>query len=326
MRAAGVALLLLWTTAGGAQDARYLIRGDQLPADVTANGYSQTAVPSGPGAVEVAVTAAASPISSRGTYAEIAVTEGEGIPPGFVLPQRLRDDLTPDLSAWEAATRVLEWSARHVVVDSDDGQPQDAISVLARGRGRCSGIANATAALLMAAGFEATTISGLLVGDGGEAIPHRWVACRLPGAGWIHTDPTLGLWTITARHITFAEPVVRPVELRVLASVPDTIDRLPRRAGRPVRPDRGTDLICRVVRDDGAARATAVITGAGGQSYRLLLEPQGRFTSLLPGRWRLVVTAEDHVVEDRELLLRAGAVHSYTVTLPAARRHGEAGS
>jgi hypothetical protein len=177
----------------------------------------------------------------------------------------------------------------------------------------------------MAAGFEAITISGVLVGDRGS-VPHRWVACRLPGAGWVHTDPTLGFWVVTSRHVAFAEAVVQPVEVRVLSSAQDTIDRLPRRAGRPVRPDRGSDLICRVVRDGGNARATAVITGGGGDSYQQLLEPEGRFTALLPGRWRLVVTADERVVEDRELILRAGETHSYTVTLPAVRPHGGAGS
>lgn len=325
MRAAAVALLLLWATAGGAQDAGYLVRGGQLPVDVVANGYAQTVTETDDGAVEVQVATSVAPIRSRGTYGAMAGTEVTGLPGGFELPGRLLARLSPDLSAWEAATRVLEWSATHLAVDTGDLQSQDAVSVLARGRGRCSGVANATTALLLAAGFEATTVSGLLITDGG-AIPHRWVACRLPGAGWVHTDPTLGLWTITPSHMAFAATVTDLPEVRVLRHGADRVAALPRRAGRPMRPDTGAELLCRVVGNGAEATAVAVLTGVDGEVHRVVLDPEGRFSALLPGRWRLVVTSRDQVVDDRELLLRQGELHSYTVSLPSAKSAGGVGS
>lgn len=325
MRAVGVALLLLWATAGDAQDASYLVRGGQRPVDVAANGYVQTVVETDDGAVEVQVATSVGPIRSKGTYGALARTAVTELPSGFELPRRLGARLSQDLSAWEAATRILEWSATHLAVDAADIQSQDAVSVLARGRGRCSGVANATTALLLAAGFEATTVSGLLVTDGG-AIPHRWVACRLPGAGWVHTDPTLGLWTITPSHMAFAATVTELPEVQVVRHGADRVAALPRRAGRPMRPDVGAELLCRVVGNSGGATAVAVLTGGDGEVHRAVLDPEGRFTALLPGRWRLVVTTQDRVVEDRELLLRAGELHSYTVSISSLAPAGGVGS
>ena len=320
-----VALLLSWATGAGAHDATYLVRGPQLPATLAANGYVQTATPADGGGVVVQVATAFGPIGSRGPYAPVAGAAGERVPSGFELPQDLRAKLTPDLSAWEAATRVLEWTAGRVAVDPKDLESQDAASVLERGRGRCSGLANATAALLLAAGFEATTVSGLLVTES-EAIPHRWVACRLPNAGWVHTDPTLGLWTITSSHLSFPETVTELPEIRIITQGSDRLEVLPRRSDRPLRPNVGSELGCRVARDGGDATAVAVLTGVGGETYRVVLAPEGRFTALLPGRWRLVVTEGERVVDEAELLLRAGQLHSYTVRLPPPAPGVEVGS
>lgn len=325
MRASTVALALLWAATGGAQEADYRVRGGQLPVDVAANGYVQT-VSAGPdGAVEVHIATVLGPIGSRGGYGDIGAPEAGSLPPRFELPSRLRAELSQELSAWEAATRVLEWSAKHVVVDVDDLESQDAISVLSRGRGRCSGLANATAALLLAAGFDATTVSGLLVTEQGP-IPHRWVACRLPGAGWVHTDPTLGLWVVTPKHMAFSSTVAELPEVEPLRVGADRIAALPRRADRPMRPNVGSELLCRVVGDLGESFAVAVLTGAGGDVHRAVLNPEGRFTALLPGRWHLVVTVADRVVEDRELVLGPGELQSYTVALPKAPSASEAGS
>jgi hypothetical protein len=220
---------------------------------------------------------------------------------------------------------VLEWTAARVAVDPEDVDSQDAASVLARGRGRCSGLANATAALLLAAGFEATTVSGLLVTES-EAIPHRWVACRLPHAGWVHTDPTLGLWTITSSHLAYPETVTELPGIQIMTQGSDRLDVLPRRSGLPLRPNVGSELLCRVARDDGDATAVAVLTGVGGETYRAVLAPEGRFSALLPGRWRLVVTQGERVVDETELVLRAGQIHSYTVRLPPLAPSSEVGS
>jgi hypothetical protein len=317
MRAAIGAVCLLWATAGAGHEASYLVRAEVPPVSVSANGYVQAVMPGEGGAIEVHVAATFGPIGASGAYGSLPLPAGERPPQGFELPRPLRRSLSPGLDAWEAATRVLEWSAARLSIDERDLMPQDAASVLERGRGRCSGVANATAALLLAAGFEAVTVSGLLVTDKG-AIPHRWVACRLPGAGWVHTDPTLGLWTVTTRHVAFADTVAGRYELEVLGRAGDPIAALPRRSGRPLRPNLGSELVCRVVRAGGGATAVAVLSGGDGETHRAVLAPEGRFSALLPGRWRLVVLDGDRVVEERQLVLRPGELNSITVELPAA--------
>ena len=325
MRRVLVALCMLGATWGAAQEAAYVITGGQSPVEVAANGYVQTVTMVDEDRAEVRVAAILGPIGSKGAYQEVLSREVMGVPSDFDIPARLRSELRPELSAWEAATRILEWSARHVTVDVSDNQPQDAASVLARGRGRCSGVANATAALLLAAGFEATTVSGLLISDSGP-IPHRWVACRLPGAGWVHTDPTLGLWTVTASHLAFADAVQDPPAVRVVREPADGLSALPKRGGRPLRPNLGSDLLCRVVGAADDSAVVAVLRGGAGAIHRVALDPEGRFTALLPGRWRLTVMAGDEVIEERELDLRSGQLQSFVVTLPENGSKDEVGS
>jgi transglutaminase-like putative cysteine protease len=320
-----IALLLLWAISAGAHESVYVITGEQLPVTVAANGYVQTVAPISEREVEVRVAAALGPIGSKGGYSEVSVSRTAKVPEHFSVPDSLQVRLRPHLTAWEAATRVLEWTTRRLSVDVTDRGDQDAASVLARGHGRCSGVANATAALLMAAGFEAVTVSGLLVADG-EGVPHRWVACRLPGAGWVHTDPTLGLWVMTASHVAFADAVVHQPSLRVVTAGGDGIERLPRRAGVPLRPNLGADLVCRWMGEGVGSTAVATLTDEHGEIHRATLDPEGRFTALLPGRWRLVVTVGGLLVEDTDLELRPGQVHSFMVSPPTADREREAGS
>ena len=115
-------------------------------------------------------------------------------------------------------------------------------------------------------------------------------------------------------------------EIRIIAHGSDRLDLLPRRSGRPLRPNVGSELLCRVARDGGDATAVAVLTGVGGETHRVVLAPEGRFTALLPGRWRLVVTEGERVVDETELVLRAGQLHSYTVRLPPLPPGAEVGS
>lgn len=325
MRIRLIVLCLLWATAASAQEAVYLVSGGQLPIEVAANGYVQSVVRGSDDQVEVRVAAALGPIGSTGRYADISTTAGPVVPSGFGLPARLQAVIRPHLSAWEAATRILEWTTRNVVIDASDDGNQDAASVLGRRRGRCSGVANATAALLMAAGFEAVTVSGLLVTDGGW-VPHRWVACRLPGAGWVHTDPTLGLWTMTPSHLAFADAVVSRPEVRVVSAGRNEIGRLPRRSGQPFRPDLGSDLVCRLVGAASSQTALATLHGEAGEVHRTTLDPDGRFTALLPGRWRLVVTVGGVPIEETDLELQPGQIHSFTIHLPKTEDGREVGS
>jgi hypothetical protein len=304
-------LCLVFTSLSPGEEASYLLSGGDLPIATSSNGYSQIVHPVD-GGTEVRVATTLSPIGAGGTYADVLAGKAPEVPTGFELPKALLEDLRPDLDAWQAATLVLEWAADNVAVDVDDEGAQDAVSVLDRGRGRCSGLANATVALLRTAGFEARTVSGLLVGEW-DSIPHRWIECRLPGAGWVASDPTLGLWTITPRHIAFSDTVEKLPEVRVLTASSDGLDRLPRHGGHLVRPNRGADLVCRLAPAWSHPDSIAVLRGGGGELRRARFDPEARFSELLPGRWLLEIVSEGRVVHRRQLDLRAGDFRSYVV-------------
>ena len=308
-------LLLVSAVAVNADEAVYLMHGPVLPLPHAANGYALEIRDRADGSVEVHVETSLNPIGSRGSFAEIRAGGRPRVPEDFELPSSLRSALRPEMDAWEAATAVLEWVSNDLTLVDDDHHPQDAASVLRRRGGRCSGLANATAALLMAAGFEARTVSGLLI-TGREAIPHRWVECRLPGAGWVPTDPTLGWWTITPRHVAFADAVDRVPEIKIVESAAGELHRLPREGTTLVRPNRGAELVCRLTDMSDERRAVARLT-RGTDRRQAVLGSEVRFVGLLPGRWLLVVELEGKIVERRELNLRSGVIHSYVIRLPS---------
>jgi len=312
MRCGLTALCLLAASTAVGEEASYLVAGGDVPVAAASNGYAQVVRTTADGSTEVRVATTLSPIGAGGTYADIVAGERPDVPAGFALPRRLLTELRPELGAWQAATLVLEWAADHVSVDVDDGGAQDAVSVLERGRGRCSGLANATVALLQAAGFEARTVSGLLVGDD-RPVPHRWIECRLPGAGWVASDPTLGLWTVTPRHLIFADTVLDLPDVRVLAASNDGLRRLPKHGGHLLRPNRGADLVCRLASEWPHPDPVAVLRGGGGEVRRSRFDPEAHFSDLLPGRWVLEIISGEEVVERRQIDLRAGDFRSYVV-------------
>ena len=303
-----------------AEEADYLVTGGDLPVASAANGFVQEVRAAVDGSMAVHIATAQAPIGAVGSYADLGPRKGFAVPKGFQLPESLAAVFEPRRNPWEVATDVLEWAAERVTLDTSDRGPQDADSVLKRGVGRCSGLANATAALLMASGFEARTVSGILIGNDGDAVPHRWIECRLPGAGWVASDPTLGLWTITPRHMVFANTVRNVPEIRVVSIGDDGLARLPMRNGRRIRPNRGADLVCRLRQQISGSPPLAVLRGNGGEVRRALLDPEARFGGLLPGRWLLEVETTAGVVERRSLYLRSGDVRVYTVQAIDERR------
>lgn len=299
----------------GAEEATYLLSGGDIPVPAVANGFVQDVRVLADGKYEAHVAAVLAPIGATGTYAQVVAEGVPDVPTGFALPSRLKAALRPELEAWEAATLVLEWAANHLVLDVSDNGPQDAFSVLERGRGRCSGLANSTAALLLAAGFEARTVSGLLVGED-ESVPHRWLECRLPGAGWVPTDPTLGLWIITSRHVVFPDTVGDLPVVQMLSGGGAGLDGMPRLRNRLLRPNGGADLVCRIPGGRVDPPPVAILRNSNGEVRRALLDPEAHFSGLLPGKWTLEVEAGGSVVERRALVLRSGTAHSYVVQRP----------
>lgn len=319
---AGLCLFLASPAIGG--EAVYVVSGAE-PVPAAANGYHQQVRILDDGEFEVRVVVSVSPIGSTGSYARVLAESVTAVPEGFELPAVLAQRLGPELSAWEAATVVLEWVSGRVENDPDDNGPQDARSVLRRGRGRCSGVSNASVALLRAAGFDARTVSGVLVGDD-EIIPHRWLEVRLPAAGWVPGDPTLGLWTVTPSHLVFADTVTQTPSVRVVQSARDGLARLPKRKGRLLRPNLGAELVCRLQTAPAGPAPTAVLRGSGDEVRRARLDPEARFSGLLPGRWLLEVEADGRILERRALVLRQGGFHSYTITASSEWRRPEPGS
>jgi hypothetical protein len=312
MKKALIGLCLFAASNGFGEEAVYRVIGGAAPVASAANGYVQQVRQIGAGEYEVHVATSLSPIGASGSYAQVLALARSPVPEGFDVPRSLARMLSPDLDAWEAATAILRWTAARLEIDDTDAEPQDAASVLRRGRGRCSGLANATVALLLTAGFEARTVSGLLVGDG-AVIPHRWLECRLPAAGWVPSDPTLGLWTVTPRHLVYADTVTVTPRVEVVAHGDDGLERLPRLDGRLLRPNQGAGLVCRLPAPWSEPAPVAVLRGAGGEVRRARLDPEARFSGLLPGRWVLEVVSHDTVVERREFDLRLGDLHSFTV-------------
>ncbi len=294
---------------GWATEAQYLLDGGQAPAAVVSNGYVQTVTSIGDGQWRVSVSVSFEPVGADGVWSERTVVPVDSVPSGFRFPSGLREALVGEIDPWRSATTVLAWVADHVAIDDDDTRPQDAASVLRRARGRCSGIANAATALLQAVGFEARTVSGLLV-DHGSATPHRWLEVELPGAGWVPTDPTLGLWVMSPHHVAFQDAVLDPPRVVIERAAPPTLGRLPRWQGRPVRPNHGADLICRMA-DGGSAVAT--LTDRRGEVRRAVLAPEGRFDRLLPGVWDLEVERVGRVIAEAALTLREGQVHHFMI-------------
>lgn len=314
-------VLMVATPLAAAREATYLVKGPVQPQSRAVNGYAQSVVPTGRNHFRVQVATDMGPIGARAETAGPTSERAEGVARGFELPRRLAAALRPDDGPWTRATEVLRWVMRAVRVDADDPSPQDAVSVLARGRGRCSGLANAAVALLRRAGFPARTVSGLLVGNDG-VIAHRWLECRLPGAGWVPTDPTLGIWVITPRHLVFSGPVGRIPDVRVEKRSEDGFEGVPTVVGWLERPNVGADLICRAIGKVPRGQVVAELRGPEGEVRRAMLRPEGKFMNLRPGVWHLTVRMGLRVIDRRSLKLESGSVLSFAVPLKTAPEQG----
>ena len=75
--------------------------------------------------------------------------------------------------------------------EPDEGGATDAATALAEGVAAPGVYADVAAALARSAGLPARRHYGVLVTDGGQSVPHRWVEFFVPELGWLPADPAL---------------------------------------------------------------------------------------------------------------------------------------
>ncbi len=143
---------------------------------------------------EVTVEVAAAPLLSTARYARPRRWGRDE------LSRLARGLVTGARTEYEAASRLLGWVARHVEYDLDRSQPQDALAVLRRRSGYCTGVARLSVALFAAAGIEAREVAGYVVGEG----YHRWVEVRLADRGWVMSDPLRSHHYVPATYVRLA--------------------------------------------------------------------------------------------------------------------------
>jgi hypothetical protein len=314
LAATAVALVASVAAVADGKEAIYRIGGVSPVTSHVVNGFSQTATREADGDYRVRVTVPRVPIGAPRAYRYDPAHRPDDAPDAFSMPDGLAERLGGHRFDDGAATEVLRWVERYLVSDDEDFGDQDALSVLVRRRGRCSGIANATVALLRGAGFRARTVSGVLVTDDGP-VAHRWLECWFDGRGWVPTDPAFGFWVVTHRHVAFPETVHPMPRIEVEVGVEGTgVEGFPTDRGVPSRPSTGAELVVRWVPSGSpTAPVNAHLIGAGGEVRSGRLDPVGRFGDLLPGSWLLRVESEGTTIHQQLVSLDGAEVVSYVV-------------
>jgi len=188
-------------------------------------------------------------------------------------------------SSYELVAEVVAWVSERIVQDERDREPQDALSVYRRRRGRCSGRANLTVGLLRVLGVPARVVHGVLAAD--DAVrPHRWGEAWLGEAGWVAFDPGSAVGLVRVRYlptsVTLDEGQLEGA--RLLSVDEPGFAALPRWRGMRIRPERGASLRC-VTRSDG--RLVARLEGPDGMTRERSGASPIVFSDLIPGGYTL---------------------------------------
>jgi Transglutaminase-like superfamily len=240
--------------------------------------------------VTVSSSARAFPVAPAYPLARAAAcgdADALAVPASFQLPLELRRLTERQGSALARLVSAVSFVSRTVALDEDDAGPQDAVAVLERGRGRCSGRANAAVGVLRRMGIPARVVHGLLIGDGG-ARWHRWGEAWLGPLGWTPFDPGAAVGVVSVRYL----PLVGSGEGASLAGVVlARIDErgylgVPMRAGLRVLPVGGVTLRC--VAPAGASEVTALLVGPDGSRWGRRGGREVVFGGMLPGRYRIL--------------------------------------
>jgi hypothetical protein len=241
------------------------------------------------------------------------------VPPSFAVPAELSGPPSPGDSAFDVAARVVDFVSQRITLDENDVGPQDGISVLARGRGRCSGRANLAVGLLRAAAIPARVVRGIVVGKDG-ARWHRWGEAWLGELGWIAFDPGAAVGLVSVRYL----PLRGSGDGSTLGGV--RLERinekgylgLPVRRGLRVLPVGGVTLRC--LAPAGEPAITALLVGPDGSRWARQGLGEVVFLGMLPGHYRIVWRGAGRT---NALNLRLEGTGEVRVELTGA---GEAGS
>ena len=135
--------------------------------------------------------------------------------------------LGPERDGDASARQLLEWTARHIALDSEPSAPRTIAALDAR-RGDAAAHALIFTALARSAGLAARPVSGV-VAAGGRWHIHSWAEVRLEGA-WVAVDPTWGAFPMSAAAVRLqtggvgrADRLI-PLALRLGAPLPSHAD------------------------------------------------------------------------------------------------------
>lgn len=198
------------------------------------------------------------------------------------MPAALRP--TPGQSAAAVVEAVVRYVSAAVTADERDTGAQDAVSVLQRRRGRCSGRANATVGLLRRLGLPARVVHGVLLAEAGPRL-HRWGEVWLGEAGWVPFDPGVAVGAVSVRYLPAALADAEMAALAVESVTEAGFASLPVRGGLRVLPVAGVTLHCRAATP--AETVFAVLTAPDGSRWARLGVGGVRFDALIPGAYRL---------------------------------------
>lgn len=295
-------------------------------ADYVDAGYRLHVRPDGDAEVEVD----ASPLRSAAPFV-LPQPGRSGEPPAI---ERLaRDLVTGAATRYDAVSRLLGWVSRSVSYELDRSQPQDAVAVLERRRGYCTGIARLSVALLQAVGIEAREVAGWVVdpGRGTTSGYHRWIEVYYQDRGWAFSDPLASHNFVPANYLRLASDQVDAAAITGglllqrddrLAPVDVYGEVAP---GVRVRRNSARQRLgsLRVVAPVGRP-GTAVLEGGGMRRSAELRAGENTFLGLEAGTYMLRVSFTDGGELARRVRLRA-RVRS-ALFLPDGAATGEGGT
>ena len=317
------AVLLLLAAAAGADEAHIRIPA-AFAARVQTGEHSGLIV-----ALErdrrgplVTVSQHVRPLAVRAVY-PLPSPEGSEDPEALVVDAAFA--VPPEVAAAAAAAdgaldvlvNVVAHVSRRIVLDEGDRAPQDGVSVLRRGRGRCSGRANLAVGLLRAVGIPARVVHGVVF-EGTKGRWHRWGEAWLGELGWMPFDPGVGAGVVSVRYLPCRAvvPGLQPQGLLLERVDEECFRALPRRAGLKVPLERAVNLRCTAPL--AAGEITAVLLGPDGMRWLRRGHGEVDFSGLLPARYWLSWRTDRDVVPRVPLdLRRPGDVE---LELAASRR------